>query len=280
MARSISSPLSPLRVPVRRALRTAGFVSITAAMLPAYAARDAFTLEADRDTVRDRWLRRWSHALLELFAVKVDVRGDPRDRGRGRLVVANHRSTIDIAVLLRTFGGHMVSRADIGGWPVIGAAARKVGTVFVDRESAVSGASAIRAIRDLLKAGRTVCIFPEGTTFADDEVRPFHAGAFVAALRTQADVIPVGIAYERGSGAAFVGETFLAHLGRMSTAEPSRVTMCIGEPIAIEDRARAVDLRERTREAVHRLVVQARAISDHAPVPAAGASAHPPPPPK
>ena len=59
-------------------------------------------------------------------------------------------------------------------------------------------------------AGQTVIVFPEGTTFAGDEVRPFHAGAFVAALRTGAEIVPVGLAYQRGSGAAFVDESFLA----------------------------------------------------------------------
>jgi len=250
---------------LRRSARTAGFLGITAAMLPAYAVRDFVTRDAERDRVRDRWLARWSAALLELFAIRVAAYGDFADHGRGRLVVANHRSTIDIAILLRAFGGHMVSRADIGAWPVIGAAARKVGTVFVDRQSAVSGANAIRSIRNLLKAGRTVCIFPEGTTFADDDVRPFHVGAFVAAMRTRAEVIPVGLAYERGSGAAFVGEGFLQHLSRMAAADPTHVAMCVGEPIVIDDRARAADLRDRAHASVQALVTRARARADQPP---------------
>ncbi len=251
-----------MRVEARRALRTAGFAAVTAAMLPAYALRDATLTDAERGAVRDRWLRRWSTALLSLFAVHVEMEGGAPPASRGRLVVANHRSTIDIAILLRTFGGHMVSRGDLGTWPLLGAAARKVGTVFVDRESAVSGATAIRSIRTLLKEGHTVCIFPEGTTFADDLVHPFHSGAFVAALRTGADVIPVGIAYERGSGAAFVGETFGKHLSRMAGAEPSRVAVSVGEPIAVTPGARAGELRDRSMAAVQRLVTTARARAD------------------
>ena len=251
-----------LRTKVRRVLRTSGFAAITASMLPLYALRDAIVADGERAPLRDRWLRRWSGALLDLFAVRVDVSGGVSPSERGRLVVANHRSTIDIAILLRTFGGHMVSRGDIEGWPLVGAAARKVGTVFVDRQSAVSGATAIRAIRALLKAGRTVCIFPEGTTFAEDEVHPFHSGAFVAALRTGADIIPVGIAYERGSGAAFVGETFGKHLSRMAGADPTRVSVCIGTPIAVDGRSRAGDLRDRAMSAVKGLVADARARQD------------------
>ena len=155
----------------------------------------------------------------------------------------------------------MVSRADLASWPLLGAAARSVGTLFVDRSDAASGATAVRTIRTRLVAGDTVIVFPEGTTFPDDEVRPFHAGAFVAAARSDAEVIPVGIAYERGSGAAFVNESFPAHLARMAAASPSRVALCIGEPIAAA-RTRASDLRDAVHSEVQRLVHEARALVD------------------
>jgi len=176
--------------------------------------------------------------------------------------VSNHRSASDIGVLLRTFGGHMVSRSDLAAWPLIGAAARKVGTVFVDRASTTSGASAIRTMRDLLRAGETVLLFPEGTTFADDEVRPFAPGAFIAALRTDADVIPVGLAYARGSGAAFVGETFPQHLARMAAAPPTRVVVATGAPLRVARGHNSAALAKEAHDAVQRLVERARAACD------------------
>ena len=155
----------------------------------------------------------------------------------------------------------MVSRADLARWPLLGRAARSVGTVFVDRSDAVSGASAVRAMRTLLSRGSTVIVFPEGTTFTDDVVRPFQSGAFVAALRSGADVVPVGLAYATGSGAAFVNETF----GRTSRAwppRPRRTWPCVGEPILIGQNARAADLRDQTRTAVQSLVHDARRLVD------------------
>ncbi len=258
--------MSEMNPELRRALRVTGFAAVTASLLPAFALREALTPKSGREAVRDRWLGRWSDALLKLFAVTVIVdEGRPapaRTRGRGRLIVANHRSTIDVAIALRTFGGFMVSRGDLASWPLFGVAARKVGTVFVDRTDAVSGAAAIRHIRDLLKGGHTVTIFPEGTTFPGDEVRAFHAGAFVAALHTQCEVIPVGIAYETGSGAAFVDESFLQHLNRMASAPPTRVAVTIGDPIVVREGVRGAELRERAHAAVVALVNRARASVD------------------
>jgi 1-acyl-sn-glycerol-3-phosphate acyltransferase len=239
-----------------------GFGALTGAMLPAFLAHERLSHPGDRDHVRERWVAAWCGALLRLFGVRVLTRGAVPLSGRGHLVVANHRSTADILVLLRAFGGHMVSRADLAQWPLVGVAARAVGTVFVDRADAASGANAVRAIRDRLAEGRTVIVFPEGTTFPDDEVRPFHAGAFVAALRSGADVVPVGLAYGTGSGAAFVNESFPAHLARMSEARPSDVVLSVGEPIVVRERARASELRDRAHAEVQRLVGEARRLVD------------------
>ena len=74
--------------------------------------------------------------------------------------------------------------------------------------------------------------------------------------------MPVGIAYGRGSGAAFVNESFPAHLARMAAASPSRVALCIGAPIQVPDRTRAAALRDRAQAEVQRLVHDARARVD------------------
>jgi lyso-ornithine lipid O-acyltransferase len=254
---------------VRQAARAAGFVGVTGALIPVYVARDRLASAETRDAVRDRWLARWASALLRLFAVRVELLGPrpPAPVGRGRLVVCNHRSAIDVVVLLGTLGGRMVSRADLSGWPVVGAAARSVGTVFVDRSDATSGAAAIREVRSLLRGGQTVIVFPEGTTFAGDEVRPFQAGAFLSAVSSDAEILPVGLAYEAGSDAAYFNETFPAHLARLAAApRPTRVRMALGAPIPTRaphaKSARAAALAEAAHAAVELQVARARRSFD------------------
>jgi 1-acyl-sn-glycerol-3-phosphate acyltransferase len=246
----------------RRAARIAAFGALTTAMLPGFVAHERLTPESRRDDVRRRWVGAWADALLRIFGVSAVVLHDAEQRAttRGRLVIANHRSTADVLLLLSTFGGRMVSRADLAGWPLVGPAARAAGTLFVDRASASSGATAVRLIRSRLVAGDTIIVFPEGTTFPDDEVRPFHAGAFVAAARSDADIVPVGLAYQTGSGAAFVGETFTAHLARMAAASPSRVALRVGRPFPTGEKAAA--LRDAAHSEVQRLVREARSIVD------------------
>jgi 1-acyl-sn-glycerol-3-phosphate acyltransferase len=251
-----------LRKEVRRGARIAGFGLVTGTMLSALLGQEALTAPRHRDDVRAAWVGAWSTALLRLFGVRVRVQGRIPERGRPHLVVANHRSTADILILLRAFGGRMVSRGDLARWPLVGLAARSVGTVFVDRADAASRAGAVRAMKTQLAEGQTVIVFPEGTTFFGDEVRPFHSGGFVAAAHSRADIIPVGIAYASDSEAAFVNESFMAHLGRVAAAEPSDVVMNVGDPISVPAGARAADLRDAAQAEVQRLVHAARRLVD------------------
>lgn len=255
--------LETARDRARQASRAGGTLALTVGMLGVYLPHRKVKRMADDVDYRDAWVRAWSKGVLTCFRIDLDVIGEPPPRTGGRMIVSNHRSAIDINVVLSQFGGRMVSRHDIAGWPGLGWGAKLIGTVFVDRKDAKSGMVTIRAMRRLLEEGDTVDVFPEGTTFAGDEVHDFHPGAFVAAVGARAPIIPVGIAYETGSGAAYVDETFGHHLARIAAAPPSRVVMAIGDPIATGGK-RAKDAQAEAHAAVTALVQRARARCDAA----------------
>ncbi|MCL2778951.1 MAG: 1-acyl-sn-glycerol-3-phosphate acyltransferase [Polyangiaceae bacterium] len=247
----------------RLVVRTGGFLAVTTLMLGPFVLRMqmANRMGRDSDSVREAWVNTWARSLLRLFAVDVVVDGTlPPRTMRGRLVVSNHRSAIDVGVMLSTFGGVMVSRADLANWPIVGAAARAAGTLFVDRAKTTSGAQVIRAMQGRLEKGQSVCLFPEGTTFDGDEIRPFFGGAFVAAARAAAEVLPVGIAYPHASGVAFVNETFPQHLVRMARSSGVRMALAIGKPFALAKSDRASVVTGRAHDEVDVLVKRARKI--------------------
>jgi lyso-ornithine lipid O-acyltransferase len=248
---------------LRKVFRGAGFAGLTAVSgTVIFVAVSRAEGGAEKRAARDRWSAAWSRGLLRLFGVEVVVTGDAgaTDPSIGRVVVANHRSIIDIAVLLSIFGGALVARGDIEKWPIMGAAARSAGTIFVDRSSKRSGAQAIAAMVERLEQHDTVCLFPEGTTFVDDPVRPFKPGACVAAMRARVPVLPVAIVYPKDSTAAYGGETFLEHLGRLAdTKGKTRVHVEIGAPVTPHDGEATEAFTERCRSEVDRLMKVGRA---------------------
>ena len=253
---------SPLRDP--RAL-----IRVASRALPAVAGSSVllsgFHLErrlvGDDLALRDRWVRRWCSTMIRSLAVRPIVDDESRlklsaESLSPRLLVANHRSTIDIFVMLSLFDGHMLARGDMARWPLMGRLAKVAHTIFVDRDDPQSGAASVKAMRDRLKAGRTIGVFPEGTTFAGDEVRPFHAGAFLAIARERGDVVPIGIAYARDD-IAFGDESMAEHMARVLSMPEIRVSIAIGDAIASKGLG-VQPLADRTRAAVQQLVHQAR----------------------
>ena len=212
---------------------------------------------AQRDLVFQRYMRRWASSLVRATGGVVTLAPGstvPPHVGP-RLVVANHRSPFDIGVLLSLFGGQALSRADLARWPVLGLAARRAGTIFVDREDGGSRASALRAIRRRLRDGASILVFPEGGTFEGDEVRPFKPGAFAALTGLGAQIVPVGLAYDQG--AEFHEESFVEHVVRVAGRPLTRCVVKVGRPV--ECNGRPNELAERTHAAVQELVDDARA---------------------
>jgi 1-acyl-sn-glycerol-3-phosphate acyltransferase len=213
-------------------------------------------------------MARYGLGLLRLYGLEVSARGPFVDRpggrypardvaGRGRLFVMNHRSMLDIFVNLAFIEANIVSRADLSGWPVIGVAARRVGTLFVVRNSRQSGAAVISAMVGAVERGRAVMVYPEGTTFCGDEVRPFRPGAFLAAQRTGAEIVPVGIAYEGDAAYYLEEESFVPHLLRVSGTRRIRIALEVGEAIT-GDHADVDAVKALAHERVQALVHTAR----------------------
>lgn len=250
--------------------RTAAFVGLTFGMYGMLEVDTAISPREEREVVLAKWIARYGRALLGLYGVEVEGGGPYAGEGqrypgrsaggRGRIFVMNHRSGLDVAVTLAFFDATIVSRADLARWPVIGMAARRVGTLFVDRESRSSGASVMSSMVRALEGGRAVMVYPEGTTFAGDEVRPFKVGAFRTALQAGVEVVPAGIVY--GERAEFTESSFAEHMKHVSARPRTHVALQVGEPIVPAADETVESLRDKAHAAVQVLVHQARARID------------------
>jgi lyso-ornithine lipid O-acyltransferase len=256
-----------LRGRARTLFRTAAFGGYSAAALAAFELHHRRVAPEAVATLRARYKRKVGSDLLALLGVdwRIENEGAPGeeridvDDRRPRLVVSNHRTALDIGVLLAHFAGSMLSRAEVARWPVLGRLATHGQTIFVDRSDKASGARAIRQIRAALMAGRTVVAFPEGTTLAGDEVRPFQGGAFAATRGLDVEVVPVGLAYDRG--VEWVGgATFLEHVSALAARDGTRVVGVVGRPFRAEGSASSLAVR--ARDDVDALVRGARARFD------------------
>jgi len=231
---------------------------------------EAFFTRQKLIDVINKWVLRWARFNMRVFGVEIEAHGEHLEEGRpypggepgkvGRIFVANHRSGMDIPVLFNVAETRVISRHDLADWPLLGRAASRVGTLFVDRKSRRSGASVLREVDNALKRGEGVAMFPEGTAHDNDEVHEFRQGAFNAARRAGAEIIPIGLAYGDDT-AYYAGQTFLKHMTRIACLRSMRVAVEVGEPLIFSDFT-AVEIKDQARERVQELVNRARARLD------------------
>ena len=213
------------------------------------------------------WVPRWAGINLWIFGIKVQRHGPYVDehklypsrgaKGVGRIFVANHRSALDIPIIFTSAEAHCISRHDVAAWPLIGWGARRVGTLFVDRTKRKSGAGVLKEVEQALANAEGVAMFPEGTVNASDEVLEFRNGAFNAARRAGAEIVPIGVAY--GDDAAYYTDKyFMTHIKRISVLKRLEVAVEFGDPIKMSD-TNTMEVKDQAHDIVQKLVTRARA---------------------
>jgi lyso-ornithine lipid O-acyltransferase len=156
-----------------------------------------------RPTLRQRaaCLHWGCRRALRVFVDRVEVTGPRPVAG---LLVSNHLSYVDIPLLGSLTPTIFVSKAEVKRWPVFGWFAALGGTVFVRRERRGEVGEIANQIRQLLKEGHLVVLFPEGTSSGGETVLPFKSSLLEPVAGQTHDVHAGCVSYSLARGV--VGE--------------------------------------------------------------------------
>jgi lyso-ornithine lipid O-acyltransferase len=129
--------------------------------------------------------------LVKVLGFRVRRHGAPLATGP-TFFVSNHASYLDIPVLNSLTPAAFVAKADVRKWPMIGWLAEQQGTVFIERVAARAGAQK-NILREHLMAGKSLVLFPEGTSTEGLSVLPFKSSLFSAVEGLKVSVQPISI---------------------------------------------------------------------------------------
>ncbi|RDI49233.1 lysophospholipid acyltransferase family protein [Nocardia mexicana] len=204
-----SSPCGPRCVDVSA---TAGTVRATARVLGVVALLASFpavNLATPRGR-RTRLHRRYARAALHCCGIRLRIiderepaRPDtdgadgapPRAAGEGLLVVAGHVGWTDVLALAAVQPMGFVARGDLIDWPVLGALARLMRVIPIDRERLRQLPEVVATMSARLAAGERVGLFPEGTTWCGRAHGRLRPALFQAAVDTATPVQPIRVRY-------------------------------------------------------------------------------------
>jgi len=139
--------------------------------------------------------RNAANGLLRMLAMPLAVRGLQHLPDGACVLVANHGSYLDGMLLAATLPRPFVfvAKRELQRQFVAGIYLRRLGTEFVERFDAQRSVADAERMADIVRQGRSMAVFPEGTFVARPGLLPFHLGAFMAAARAGVPVVPVVI---------------------------------------------------------------------------------------
>ncbi|MDO4682899.1 MAG: lysophospholipid acyltransferase family protein [Lautropia sp.] len=156
----------------------------------------------------------------------------------GRMLVANHVSWLDIFAINALAPSAFVAKAEIRQWPVVGWLVAMAGTIFIERGRRKALAGINQQLHARLASGYPVAFFPEATTHAGPDLKPFHGNLLAPAITEGAEIIPIGLRYTYpdgtpGEAAWFIGDTtFLQSIWAITGARRLIVTVHVLPPVS------------------------------------------------
>lgn len=171
-------------------------------MIPAYFAVLVIYnwAEPRRSIALHKIFKIWMGTFMPIVFCPVKRKGEENFvPGETYVVVCNHNSFMDVPVSAPWIPGpnKTLAKIEIARAPLFGKI-YKTGTILVDRDDESSRKQTFAAMRQTLKMGLHLCLYPEGTrNKSDQNLQEFADGAFVVAIREQAPIIP-GLIFNTG----------------------------------------------------------------------------------
>lgn len=150
----------------------------------------------------------WGQKALKDLGFEIKVKGEPPAfNGKPLILVGNHISYLDILLLIACYPDIVfIAKKEVSRFPIIGPAARRAGTLFVNRDHKGDREKTRRELAGLLKETQSqVVVFPSGTTTLDEN-KLWKKGAFEIAHEHSIPVRAFKIHYSPLRESAYIDE--------------------------------------------------------------------------
>ncbi|HEX2768843.1 MAG TPA: lysophospholipid acyltransferase family protein [Geobacteraceae bacterium] len=182
-----------------------------------------FTLIDSTGRVYHLHAKLWGWIGLRLAGARLEVTGREKIPADGPVIyMSNHQGNFDILALFLAIPRQFswIAKEELFAIPVFGHSMRRAGYIPLDRSDGRRAFKSIEAAAAMIRSGRSVVIFPEGTRTPDGNLLPFKRGGFLLAAKAGVPIVPFTI-----NGSARVNPCKRLEL------YPGKITIRFAEPI-------------------------------------------------
>lgn len=140
--------------------------------------------------------RGWAKRVLFVAGLKIVTIGlEKLESSKSYIFVANHSSYFDIPAVFVSIPQQMriMYKKELEKIPFFGWFLRASDFIPVEREDSSSARTSLLKSMNLIRENISVLIFPEGTRSLDGSLQNFKRGAFLLALKSNKELVPLTI---------------------------------------------------------------------------------------
>ena len=180
----------------------------------------------EQDDFLHKIVYHWARTMVKSTGGKVEVVGLENIPEQNVLYVSNHQGYGDIPVILGYLpkGKGVVAKIEMSKAPIMSKWMSRMGCLFLDRSSMRQSMQTILDGIEMLKNGKTLVIFPEGTRSKGNEIGEFKKGSLQLAVKSGVPVVPVTM-----------DGTYKMYEANDNKVKPSTIKVIVHEPIYMEN---------------------------------------------
>ena len=166
----------------------------------------------------------WGPVIIWITGSKITIHGKENvKKNQYFIYVSNHESLMDIPAIFTAVPVNLyyVAKKELKNVPFLGWFMVMVGMIFIDRGNKEKAFESMRKAGKLIKGGKNVISFPEGTRNQDGKMKIFKRGSFIMAKAGNIEVVPIAIKGAR--------EVLPSGTNRL---RPGHIKVKIGKPIS------------------------------------------------
>lgn len=141
----------------------------------------------------------WARQMFKVAGITLDVQGWEtlpeaiRNGQQPVIFMSNHESQLDPPLLVNAIPvpAVYIAKKEVKLVPFVGWAAMCAGVIFIDRSQREKAVRSLHEAALLIRGGRNVVLFPEGTRTRNGELLPFKKGGFNLAMDAGVPIVPL-----------------------------------------------------------------------------------------
>jgi len=166
----------------------------------------------------------WSPGILWGAGVKnIEVNGlENIDKKKSYIFVSNHQSHLDIPSIIRSLPVNLyfIAKKELKWMPFLGQYVWATGMIFIDRSNRKKAIQSLDKAGKLIKKGKSILAFPEGTRSLDGKLQRFKKGPFMLSIQHEIEIVPIA-----------VEDTYKVLPSKAWKFTPHEVRVSVGKPV-------------------------------------------------